>query len=57
MSRCSPAMVGEDPAGVAPLTCLDCGRRFLATAEWQTHLEVEHPDSPYRPYDTPLWET
>lgn len=57
MSRCDPAMVGEDPAGVAPLTCLDCGRRFLATADWQTHLEVEHPDSPYRPYDTPLWET
>lgn len=57
MTRCDPTMVDEDRSGVGPLTCLDCGHRFLSTAEWETHLEVDHPESPRRPYDVPLWET
>lgn len=57
MSRCDPGMVDEDPAGVRPPMCLDCGERFLSSAEWEAHLEVEQPDSPRRPYDVPLWES
>lgn len=57
MTRCDPGMVDEDPRGAGPLTCLDCGSTFLATVDWQRHLEVDHPDSPRRPYDVPLWES
>lgn len=56
MTRCDPDMLEEDAAERGQLVCLDCGRSFALTLDYEAHLQVDRPDAPYRPYDVPLWE-
>lgn len=36
-------------------TCVVCGAMFWDGPELDGHMDLSHPDSPYRSTDVPLW--